>query len=121
MTDHFPQKSISGNQYIMVGYNYDANSILGHPLKDRTANSMRTAWQYLHNIYEFVACAPNIYLLDNEFSSELEIALKKAKTDYQLVTPYSHRNNLAERAIQTWKNHFKAGLATCDPQFPLTL
>jgi hypothetical protein len=24
-----------------------------------------------------------------------------------------------ERAIQTWKIHFKAGLATCDPDFPL--
>ena len=27
---------------------------------------------------------------------------------------------MAERAIQTWKNHFKAGLATTDPKFPLT-
>ena len=37
-----------------------------------------------------------------------------------MVPPHSHRRNLAERAIQTWKNHFKAGLATTDPNFPLT-
>ena len=74
----------------------------------------------MHDTYEYAACAPNIYLLDNEFSLELQTALKKAGTDYQLVTPHSHRNNLAERVIQTWKNNFKAGLATHDPHFPLT-
>ena len=37
-----------------------------------------------------------------------------------MVPPHTHRRNLAERAIQTWKNHFKAGLASIDPNFPLT-
>ena len=36
------------------------------------------------------------------------------------MPPHSHRRNLAERAIQTWKNHFKAGLASTNPHFPLT-
>ena len=26
---------------------------------------------------------------------------------------------MAKRAIQTWKSHFKAGLGTCDPDYPL--
>ena len=60
-----------------------------------------------------------MYILDNEFSQELENALKLEKCNFQLVPPHAHRNNLAERAIQTWKSHFKAGLATCDPDFPL--
>ena len=30
-----------------------------------------------------------------------------------------HRRNAAERAIQTWKNHFLAGIATLDPNFPI--
>ena len=30
-----------------------------------------------------------------------------------------HQRNAAERAIRTFKNHFLAGLATCDPDFPL--
>jgi len=30
-----------------------------------------------------------------------------------------HRRNAAERAIQTFKNHFLAGLASCNPKFPL--
>ena len=29
-------------------------------------------------------------------------------------------SNTAERAIQTFKNHFKAGLSSVDPEFPMT-
>ena len=37
-----------------------------------------------------------------------------------MVPPHCHRVNLAERAIQTFKRHFKAGLASVDPFFPFT-
>ena len=30
-----------------------------------------------------------------------------------------HLRNAAERAIQTWKQHFLAGIATLDPNFPI--
>ena len=59
-------------------------------------------------------------MLDNEISSEFKVALRKENTKYQLVPPHCHRVNLAERAIQTFKNHFKASLASVDPNFPLT-
>ena len=57
--------------------------------------------------------------MDNECSSDLKAALHKADITFQLVLPHQHRANAAERAIQTWKHHFKAGLATLDPDFPL--
>ena len=38
---------------------------------------------------------------------------------YQLATPHMHRANVAERAIQTAKNHFKSILAGVDDSFPL--
>jgi hypothetical protein len=38
--------------------------------------------------------------------------------NYQLVPPHCHITNAAERAIRTFKEHFKAGLATVDPDFP---
>ena len=62
---------------------------------------------------------PNTYLIDNEASEELKTAMKKRNVDFQLVPPHIHRANLAERAIQTFKHHFKAGLASVDPNFPL--
>jgi hypothetical protein len=38
-----------------------------------------------------------------------------------LVPPHCHRRNAAERAIQTFKEHFVAGLSSVDPTFPLHL
>jgi hypothetical protein len=38
-----------------------------------------------------------------------------------LVEPNNHRVNAAERAIQTFKDHFVSALATTDSDFPLQL
>ena len=59
-------------------------------------------------------------MLDNEFSGELKLALMKNDLKYQLVPPHTHRRNLAKGAIQTYNIHFKAGLASVDPNLPLT-
>ena len=37
----------------------------------------------------------------------------------QLFPPNDHRTNQAEKAIDTWKCHFLAGLSGVDPNFPL--
>jgi hypothetical protein len=47
--------------------------------------------------------------------------MRKKNIDFQLAPPHYHRRNSAERAIRTWKNHFIAGLASTDKQFPLHL
>ena len=60
-----------------------------------------------------------MYILDNEASADLKKGLKKYGLAYQLVPPHIHRRNAAERAIRTFKNHFLACLATCDPAFPV--
>lgn len=58
--------------------------------------------------------------MDNECSQELKNALTKETIEWQLVPPNSHQANAAKRAIQTFKDHFKAGLASLDPNFPIT-
>jgi hypothetical protein len=40
---------------------------------------------------------------------------------YQLVPPYCHRRNAAERAIRTFKEYFVAGMASVDPDLPMHL
>ena len=45
--------------------------------------------------------------------------MTKSKTFFQLVPPHTHRANVAERAIQTFKSHFTVGLASLDPAFPI--
>ena len=62
---------------------------------------------------------PKTCVIDNEASNDLKAALLKDNIRHQLVPPHTHRTNLAERTIQTFKNHFKTGLALVDPDFPL--
>jgi hypothetical protein len=41
--------------------------------------------------------------------------------DYQLTPAGLHRRNSAKKAVQTFKNHFIAGLCSTNPNFPLNL
>ncbi len=63
---------------------------------------------------------PTIHLLDNETSEEFKVEIRK-KCTIQLVPPDNHQQNLAEQAIQTFKNHFKAILAGDDDSFLMRL
>ena len=63
---------------------------------------------------------PLLYILDNEILQDLRKVFLKNKVDFQLVPPRIHRQNAAERTIRTFKNPFLAGLASCDPGFPLS-
>ncbi len=63
---------------------------------------------------------PTTHLLDNEASAKLKAEIKK-NCMIQLVPPDNHRRNLAERAIQMFKNHFKAILAWVDESFLMQL
>jgi hypothetical protein len=59
--------------------------------------------------------------MDNEASAALKKYFTEKEMNYQLVPPHCHRTNASERAIITFKEHFKAGLATVDPNFPVNL
>ena len=63
--------------------------------------------------------APNTYVLDNETSTDIYKDFDGENVSFQLVPPYKHRNNLAERATQAYKHRLKADLTTVDPNFPL--
>jgi len=59
-------------------------------------------------ITESTSVRPKTYVLDNEASEAFKKEIRK-NFKIQLVPPDNHRRNLAERAIQTFKNHFKLG------------
>ena len=118
-TGRFPYRSSQGNEYLMVAYHYDANVILIQPIKNRQAASLTNAWKIINDRLVTAGVAPKSYIMDNECSNDLKMALTKADLTYQLVPPHIHRANKAERAIQTLKGHLKAGLATLDPDFPI--
>jgi hypothetical protein len=64
---------------------------------------------------------PKPQKMDSEASSALKNYFTEQDMTYQLVPPNCHRRNAAERAIRTFKEHFVAGLASVDPDFPMHL
>jgi hypothetical protein len=61
---------------------------------------------------------PVLHRLDNETSTDLIKPIEERNINYQISSPGDHRLIQAERAIQTFKNHFISILYGTDSSFP---
>jgi hypothetical protein len=57
--------------------------------------------------------------MDNEAYVALKKYFTEKEINYHLVPPHCHRAYAAERAIRTFKEHFKSCLAAVDMAFPI--
>jgi hypothetical protein len=112
-TGAFPITLQQGYQYIMVGIHLDANYFFCKLMKKKTKGKMINVHQQMVNRMKLLALGLKHHHLDNEYSS-------KSK-EHKLVPPDCHRRNIAERAIQTFKNHFVSILSRVDDRFSLSL
>ena len=96
-----------------------SNAIMVEPMKNRTSGEMVKAHNAIAKRLHESNIKPSLMILDNEISAELKEAIKQNEMRYQLVPPQDHRRNAAERAIQTFKDHFVAVLCQTDETFPL--
>ena len=120
-TGRFPATSTRGNQYIMVLVEVDGNYIDAEPMKNKTEGSLIKTYQILwERLTASGTVRPRTHILDNEAPTAFKVEIKK-NCSLQLVPPDNHRRNLAERAIQTFKSHFKAILAGVADNFPMNL
>jgi hypothetical protein len=121
LAGRFPTTSLSGNKCILILNDFDSNSVLSAPMKNRGDKDMVRAFDLL--IQSLIICGlkPHLQRLDNEASLALRNYLTKQGINYELSSPHIHRSNNAERAIQNFKNHFISGLCLVDPTFPLKL
>ncbi len=120
-TGRMPIVSNRGNCLVMVIFKVDSNYINAEPLKDSTNGSLIQAYQTLwKQITASGVVKPKLHILDNEVSMRFKDEIKK-NCAMQLVPPDTHQRNLAERAIQTFKNHFIAILSGVDESFPMPL
>ena len=103
----------------MVLYEYYSNAILAKPLTSCNERKLVRATRVLHAYLSDRGLTPQYQMLDNECPGGLKTFLRTASVKFQLVPPYLHHTNAAERAIQTYKDHLIAGLSSCDPNFPL--
>ena len=120
-TGRFPVTSSRGNKYIMVFYHPATNAILAEPIKNRSTAELIRAQDKIHKFLTSRNFKPTYQILDNECPEALQDYFKLHNVAFQLVPPHLHRNNQAERAIGTYKNHLIAGLASLDPNYPMHL
>ena len=120
-TGKFPVTSFRGHQYIMVLFEVDSNNILIEAMKSWTAGNMILAYQTLIDRLKEKGIQPMMHVLDNECSAEVTMAIKRNGMKYQHVPPHDHRRNIAEKAIQVFKDHFVSVLCGTDKNFPLQL
>jgi hypothetical protein len=120
-TGAFPVTSQQGYRYMMVGIHIDANYIFYKPMKNRTEGKMITAYQKMVDRMEIAGLGLKHHWLDNECSENFKNCIKKNHMTWELLPPDCHQRNIAERAFQTFKNHFVAILSRVNDRFPLSL
>ena len=105
LTRQFPVKSDRGNNYILVAYHYDANNILTTPLKNRTCPCILSGITKIHDKLRKRGLTPKLHIMDNEVSEDLKKYFEDSDIQFQMVPPYMHQRNSAERDVRTFKNH----------------
>ena len=120
-TGKFPTTSSRGQKYVLILYDYDSNSILAKTMRNRSDTEHLRVYNSLHQYLVKRGFKPQLQKLDNEASKALKRSIRDKGIDYHLVPPHIHQQNAAERAMQTFKNHFIACLGTTDKNFPLHL
>ena len=117
----FPFISSRGMNYIFILYDFDSNAILAEPIKSRQTEHLIEGYEACYKQLKDAGITPILQRLDNEVSAELITAITEKNLKYQLANAHDHRHNYAERAIQTFKNHFISILHGCDSRWPAHL
>jgi hypothetical protein len=103
------------------GWELGVISALAKPIKDGTAPDLLKAFQSMEQELVARGLKPKLMKLDNEASKLLKDYLYQQDITFQLVPPYSHRRNSAQRAIRSFKDHLIAGVCSTDKSFPMYL
>ena len=61
---------------------------------------------------------PTHQVLENEISADYRLEIKQTSMTFQITLPDDHWRNLAEKAIQTWKDNFIGVTSGTEAAFP---
>jgi hypothetical protein len=104
----------------MILYDYESNTILAQPIKDRTALELLRAFKIMEQELVTRGLKPKLMKLEN-VASKLKTYLHQQNITFKLVPPYIHRRNASERAIRSFKDHLINGICSTDKSFPMHL
>jgi hypothetical protein len=99
-TGRIPQPSNSGNNYILIAYDYDSNSILLRPYRHKTAEVLKATITEIHHTLTKGGCRPLFHRLDNECPKEVKEFFKTRDVKYQLAPPHDHRTRAGRQNSQ---------------------
>jgi hypothetical protein len=120
-TGRLPARALDGQQLFFVAYDYDTNYIFAIPITSTSDKDIMDAFAQVHQLLTNKGYQPVFNVTDNQAATPIKSYMEQHNGTVQLVEPNNHRVNAAERAIQTFKNHFISGLCTTDPNFPFQL
>jgi hypothetical protein len=90
-------------------------------MSTRTGPSIIAAYKCAFKLLKAYGSKPLLHRLDNEAPRALHAYMSEANIDFQLAMSYGNHRNAAERAIQTFMNHFITGPSSTNTNFPLNL
>jgi hypothetical protein len=109
----FLQVSSLGNKYIMVIHDVNSNSLWVEALKNNTGSKLILGCVRALACMRKVDIIPKHQVLDNQALAVNKKAIGNLDMTFELVPPDDHRHNMAEKAIQTFKDHFVGILSGC--------
>eukprot|EP00804_Cyclotella_cryptica_P009929 CCRYP_017362-RA/>CCRYP_017362-RA protein AED:0.45 eAED:0.27 QI:0/0/0/0.5/1/1/2/0/554 len=118
-TGALPAVTLEGNQYYFMAYAYDPNYIYATPVRNLRDESIMTAFDNIFQDLKSKGYKPTFNVTDNQATTPIKAYLDTEDCKWQFVETNNHRVNKAERAIQTFKNHFVSGLCSTDSNWPL--
>jgi hypothetical protein len=121
LTGLSPAVSSLGNKYIMILHHVDSNSTWAEAMQNQLGGKLILARDRELAGIRRCGLIPKHQFLDNQASAEYKVAIEASSVTYELVPPKEHQHNMAEKAIQTFKDHFVGVLSGCTPSMPIHL
>jgi len=104
-TGAFPYISQFWKKIIMVAVHMDANYIFAETMKNKTDGERIHAYHKIIDRMKRAKLGLRKHVLDNEISKAYKARIALNGMTHELVPPGNHRQNIAERGIQTFKAH----------------
>jgi hypothetical protein len=117
----FPAVSSLGNKYVMILHHVVSNSSWLEAMQNQSGGKLIFARARVFAQMQCCGLIPKHQILNNQASAEYKAPIKASGMTYELVPPEEHRCNMAEKAIQTFKDHFVGVLSGCAPSMPIHL
>jgi hypothetical protein len=106
---------------VMILHHVDSNSSWLEAMQNQLGGKLILARALALARMQCCGLIPKHQILNNQASVQYKAAIKASSMTYELVPPQEHQHNMAEKAIQTFKDHFVEVLSGCAPSMPIQL